>query len=328
MKGRGLLRSHGRGQKGVKSLLNDQKKLWLEEYKELGLEFRHLDSQISATNRLMLPPLVIGLLVLYGDVHKFLGVEFKNPDAAHLLIWTGCLIISLIWVFNVSRLAQLIHSHLATRRENEPQLGLSGHTKIYNRDKTFGVRKILRHNILRLVGFGLYFFLLLLKLKSMNFNSVLVLEKDILIKVIVVSTGLPFLIWYYYFKVHFRSSWATPTERWNTKKGKFQDIKTRKSLINIMGWIVSIIIFVFFIFLILSLVDLREQPNANAHLMRGLQFSASGDYDKAIEAYDKAIKIKPDYAKAYALRGEAHRATGNDEHSKSDLAISNALCKE
>ena len=49
----------------------------IDEYKETGLEFRHHDTQISAANRLMLPPLVIGLLVLYGEVDKFLGVEFK-----------------------------------------------------------------------------------------------------------------------------------------------------------------------------------------------------------------------------------------------------------
>ena len=49
----------------------------MDEYKEAGLEFRHHDTQISAANRLMLPPLVIGLLVLYGEVDKFLGVEFK-----------------------------------------------------------------------------------------------------------------------------------------------------------------------------------------------------------------------------------------------------------
>ena len=145
----------------------------MDEYKEAGLEFRHHDTQISAANRLMLPPLVIGLLVLYGEVDKFLGVEFKNPEAARLLIWNGCMIISLIWVFNVSRTAQLVHSHLDTRRKNAEIFGLRGHTKIFIMDRDSGFSKIFRHNKLRLFGFGLYFFLLLLKLKSLHFHGVL-----------------------------------------------------------------------------------------------------------------------------------------------------------
>ena len=36
------------------------------------------------TLRLTSVNLVIGLLVLYGEVDKFLGVEFKNPEAARL----------------------------------------------------------------------------------------------------------------------------------------------------------------------------------------------------------------------------------------------------
>ena len=56
----------------------DENKLLLELYKELGLEVRQRSSERPATNRLMLPPLVIGLLVLYGKVEKFLGIEFKT----------------------------------------------------------------------------------------------------------------------------------------------------------------------------------------------------------------------------------------------------------
>ena len=314
MKGRGLLQSHGRGQKGIKNLLNDQKKLWLEEYKELGLEFRHLDSQVSATNRLMLPPLVIGLLVLYGKVNKFFGVEFNNPEAAHHLIWLGCFIISLIWVFNVSRLAQLVHSHLETRRENEPQLGLSGHTKIYNRDKTVGVRKILRHNILRLIGFGIYFSLLLLKLKSMNFHGVPILhefmEWDILWASILVSVGLPVWIWYaYFYKLH-RSSRATPTDIWDIKRRKFLDIK-RQKLLDIKKWIfdliIPIIIFLgIFAILILFFVNLQQRPDANVYLVGGLESFAKGEYDNSIKDFNKAIALDPNNPGAYFNRGSAY----------------------
>ena len=150
----------------------------MDEYKEAGLEFRHHDTQISAANRLMLPPLVIGLLVLYGEVDKFLGVEFKNPEAARLLIWSGCMIISLIWVFNVSRTGQLAHSHLDTRRENAEIFGLRGHAKIFIMDQDSGFSKIFRHNKLRLVGFWVYLCLLLLKLKFMNFHGELAFLKS------------------------------------------------------------------------------------------------------------------------------------------------------
>ena len=202
----------------------------MEEYKEHGLEFRHHDTQISAANRLMLPPLVIGLLVLYGEVDKFLGVEFKNPEAAHLLIWSGCLIISLIWVFNVSRTAQLVHSHLDTRRKNAEIFGLRGHTKIYKMDKDSDVSKIFRHNKLRLVGFWIYLCLLLLKVESLHFHGVLSFLNSIewwfiLGIVSIVSAYLSGWIWYIYFKAPLRSSRATPTKLLAIIKQKFHDIK-------------------------------------------------------------------------------------------------------
>ena len=202
----------------------------MDEYKEAGLEFRHHDTQISAANRLMLPPLVIGLLVLYGEVDKFLGVEFKNPEAARLLIWSGCMIISLIWVFNVSRTAQLVHSHLDTRRKNAEIFGLRGHTKIFIMDRDSGFSKIFRHNKLRLFGFGLYFFLLLLKLKSLHFHGVLsflnsIEWRFILGIAIIVSAYVSGWIWYIYFKAPLRSSRATPTKLLAIIKQKFHDIK-------------------------------------------------------------------------------------------------------
>ena len=276
----------------------------MEEYKEHGLEFRHHDTQISAANRLMLPPLVIGLLVLYGEVDKFLGVEFKNPEAAHLLIWSGCLIISLIWVFNVSRTAQLIHSHLETRRKNSEIFGLRGHAEIYERDKNSSAPNILRHYNIRLVGFGIYFALLLnFTFRYMDFNTECATLSIIVTSFIAILLGGGLSIW-------IRRLYFNENNRYKLKPNDY----------------IILLILVTFLTGFLTLIELY--PNANAHLMRGLQFSASRDYDKAIEAYDKAIKIKPDYAKAYALRGEAHRATGDDEHSKSDSAISNALCKE
>ena len=75
------------------------------------------------------------------------------------------------------------------------------------------------------------------------------------------------------------------------------------------------------------LVNLQVQPDANAHLMQGLRYSAKGDYDNAIEAYTKAIEIKPGYVPAYALRGLEYSAKGDDDQSNADWAKANALRK-
>ena len=141
-------------------MLTRQEKL-LELYKELGRETRQLNMETYATNRLMLPALVIGLLVLHGEVESFLGITFKNPDAVHLLIWFGCFVISFMWIFNMSRVAQLGRWNRKTAHKCESDLGLIGNRKIVALDKVF-VHQWLRHSNLRFFGFGIYLFLLLL----------------------------------------------------------------------------------------------------------------------------------------------------------------------
>ena len=286
----------------------------MDEYKEAGLEFRHHDTQISAANRLMLPPLVIGLLVLYGEVDKFLGVEFKNPEAARLLIWSGCMIISLIWVFNVSRTGQLAHSHLDTRRENAEIFGLRGHAKIFIMDQDSGFSKIFRHNKLRLVGFWVYLCLLLLKLKFMNFHGELAFLKSIEGYIpwiaIIVSGYLSFWIYYLYFTAPLRSSRAAPTELRDTKKRKFKDAKKWEFQTNTVKWILNImpiiIVSGLFIFSILLFVDLQQRPDANACLVRGLESFAKGEYDNSIKDFNQVIALEPNNAGAYFNRGSAY----------------------
>ena len=164
----------------------------------------------------MLPPLVIGLLVLYGEVEKFLGVEFKNPEAIHQLVWLGCVVISLIWIANVSRLAQLTYWHRDTMRQCERKLKLRGHRKIAKIDGKSFISKVLRHSKLRLVGFGIYFSLLLhFILKSMDFIAVLPWFIDwhaVLIAWFAISGGVgtSYCIWCLYFKDLSPSSRETP----------------------------------------------------------------------------------------------------------------------
>ena len=308
-------------------MLSEEKQLWLEEYKELGLEVRQFNSETYTTNRLMLPPLVIGLLVLYGEVDKFLGVEINNPDAVHQLVWFGCVVISLIWICNVSRLAQLSYLDRVTIRQREGNLGLKGHGNVYATDekmvKDLPVTKILRHSRLRFIGFGIYFSLLLFKLKSMDFHGVLSFLNSIewwfiLGIAIIVSAYVSGSIWYIYFKAPFCASQASPTELWDTKRRKFQDNKRQRFQMS-MNWIfqyimkptfqyiIPIIIFLgLFALPILMYADLQEQPDANACLVRGLKNFAEGEYTEAIEDFNVAIAVDSNNAGAYFKRGSAY----------------------
>ena len=300
-------------------MTSEEKKLTLELYKELGLEVRQFNLEVYTTNRLMLPPLVIGLLVLYGEVEKFLGVEFQNAEAVHWLVWLGCVLISLMWICNVSRLAQLAHLNRETLRECERKLELKGHRKIAEMDGKSTVSKVLRHSVTRFIGFWIYFSLLLtFMLKSMDFNEgptllrfIVSSETHIALIAVIASGVLSFWIWYFYLKKPFRPSRQTP-------------IKWRY-----IASIVSLILIALLILLgiVLFLVNLRVQPDANAHLMQGLRYSAKGDYDNAIEAYTKAIEIKPGYVPAYALRGLEYSAKGDADQSNADWFKANALRK-
>ena len=145
-----------------KSSASDEHKL-LELYKELGSDVRHFDRQLYIVNFQMVPALVIGLLVLYGGIKKLLVVDFAHPDAVYPIIWIGCLLLSLMWIIAVSRFAQVFHIHAKTRQQCEGLLGLNGHSKISKMDKGLRMPKLTTHYMLRLVGFWVYFSLLLIR---------------------------------------------------------------------------------------------------------------------------------------------------------------------
>ena len=141
---------------------SDEHKL-LELYKELGSDVRHFDRHVYIVNFQMLPALVIGLLVLYGRIKKLGPIEFENSDDVYVIVWIGCLLISLMWIIAVSRFAQVFHIHMKTRRQCEGLLGLNGHSKIAQMDKESRFSKWLGHYRLRLFGFWVYFSLLLIR---------------------------------------------------------------------------------------------------------------------------------------------------------------------
>ena len=53
---------------------------------------------------------------------------------------------------------------------------------------------------------------------------------------------------------------------------------------------------------------------------RGLAHSQKGEVELAIKDYTKAIELKPDYAEVYYYRGGAFLRLGEREKAKSDLA--------
>ena len=59
-----------------------------------------------------------------------------------------------------------------------------------------------------------------------------------------------------------------------------------------------------------------QPDNAGAYNNRGNAYDEKGDFDAAIQDYNKAIELQPDYAGAYNNRGNAY-----DEKGDFDAAI-------
>jgi tetratricopeptide (TPR) repeat protein len=58
--------------------------------------------------------------------------------------------------------------------------------------------------------------------------------------------------------------------------------------------------------------------SANVYHARGYFYTARGQYQRAIENYSEAIRIKPDYAQAYYNRGVTYAAIGQHQHAVED----------
>ncbi len=148
---------------------NDNNKELLEEYKEIGLNFRLYVTELTSTTRLMVPAMVIGMLILYGGIKQFAGVPIENPVAFYQSLWCGCVVISLLWIVNVSRLTQLLNKNTAMLAEADRKysaLQLQASLKIKKMDCISRAPTILRHRCLRLIGFWVYLSLLVNVLSS------------------------------------------------------------------------------------------------------------------------------------------------------------------
>jgi len=61
-------------------------------------------------------------------------------------------------------------------------------------------------------------------------------------------------------------------------------------------------------------------PNyAKAYTNRGIAYADKGQHDRAIEDYNKAIALDPNYAEAYTNRGVAYYLKGNMGRAISDF---------
>ena len=119
-----------------------------------------------------------------------------------------------------------------------------------------------------------------------------------------------------------RGKFATRTK---SKKESAMKNKYNACIIALLIPLCIIPLILFIINLFFFIADL--QVPAHAHLVRGLKYSAKGNYESAIKAYDKAIKIKNNCASAYALRSEAYRAQGKNIESDKDWGKANELRK-
>ena len=169
----------------------------------------------------MLPALVIGLLVLYGGITKFIGIEFDSPDAVYLIVWIGCVLISLMWIIGVSRCSQVFHIHAKTRQQCECLLGLNAHRKIAQMDKRskFLKRRYSkflkwRHYELRLLGFWVYFSLLLFRC-PVDFTDWGILNDYLFTLSITISSVVTFLVWFCHFYKKLKADYGSPLSKLN-----------------------------------------------------------------------------------------------------------------
>ena len=72
----------------------------------------------------------------------------------------------------------------------------------------------------------------------------------------------------------------------------------------------------------------HKSLSAETYLISGNEKNKSGDYEGAIAAYTQAIRVKPDFARAYYNRGEVKDKLGQISEATTDLQIAVKLAKQ
>ena len=71
---------------------------------------------------------------------------------------------------------------------------------------------------------------------------------------------------------------------------------------------------------------IRLNPQyGNPYNKRGVAYSNLGQYERAIQSYDEAIRLNPEYATVYYNRGLAYEALGNSIKAEQDFAKSKEM---
>ena len=68
-----------------------------------------------------------------------------------------------------------------------------------------------------------------------------------------------------------------------------------------------------------------KSDDAKAYYNRGVAYGAKGDYDHAIQDYNKVIALKPGHAEAYNNRGVVYKVKGDHDHAIQDYDKAIAL---
>ena len=69
-----------------------------------------------------------------------------------------------------------------------------------------------------------------------------------------------------------------------------------------------------------SLPSEREDPQAVEAIEQGIQYRKNGEDDRAIECFTEAIRLNPECARAYHLRGQIYSKTGKWVKAERDVS--------
>ena len=69
-----------------------------------------------------------------------------------------------------------------------------------------------------------------------------------------------------------------------------------------------------------SLPSEQEEAQAAEAVEQGIQCLKNGENDPAIECFTEAIRLDPECARAYRIRGQIHDKTGNRVKAERDVA--------
>jgi len=72
----------------------------------------------------------------------------------------------------------------------------------------------------------------------------------------------------------------------------------------------------------------RDAKDAIAYYKRGLAYQFKGDLDRAITDYNKAIELRPRYARAYESRGSAYAGKGIYTNAVADVTRAAELARK